>query len=395
MPIVNRIANFHRELTEWRRELHKHPETAFEEVWTSEYIAKRLKSFGIEVHTGLAETGVVGVIKGQGNSSRTIALRADMDALDLVEANTFEYKSMNPGKMHGCGHDGHSTMLLGAAKYLAETRNFDGTVYLIFQPAEENEGGGKRMVEEGLFEKFPADNVWGMHNWPGLPVGTIAARSGPMMAAYDMFEINVEGIGGHGAMPHLGVDPVLVASQIVVALQSIASRNVNPMESIVVSTTQIHGGDAYNVIPQTVSLAGTCRAFNPDVHKIIEPRMKQICENTARAFGATATLRYEKRYPPTINAEAETEIAIKVAAEVCGPDNVVLDPEPSMGSEDFAFMLQAKPGSYVWIGNGPAGSGEQLHNPGYDFNDEILPIGASYWSRLVEMEMPRIEPSDK
>jgi hippurate hydrolase len=389
MAIINRIGDFHRELTEWRRALHQHPETAYEEIWTSDFVAERLESFGIEVHRGLAGTGVVGVIKGQGDSPRKIGLRADMDALDLVEANDFEHKSQNPGKMHGCGHDGHTTMLLGAAKYLAETRKFDGTVYLIFQPAEENEGGGRRMVEEGLFEQFPAETIWGMHNWPGMAVGSIAARAGPMMAAYDMFEIEVTGVGGHGAMPHLGVDPVLVAAQIVVALQSIASRNVNPMDSVVVSTTQIHGGDAYNVIPQVVHLAGTCRAFNPKVHDLIEPRMRRICENVAEAFGATAELRYEKRYPPTVNSDAETETAAAVAADVCGIENVVRDPEPSMGAEDFSFMLQEKPGSYIWIGNGPAGPGEQLHNPGYDFNDEVLPIGASYWSRLVEMELPR------
>jgi len=389
MPIINRIADFHAEMTAWRRELHQHPETAFEEVWTSGFVAERLESFGIEVHRGLAKTGVVGVLKGQSDSGRKIALRADMDALDLTEANDFEHKSQNPGKMHGCGHDGHTTMLLGAAKYLAETRNFDGTVYFVFQPAEENEGGGRVMVEDGLFEKFPAETVWGMHNWPGMPVGSIAARPGPMMAAYDMFEIDVTGVGGHGAMPHLGVDPVLVASQIVVALQSIASRNVNPMDSVVVSVTQIHGGDAYNVIPQVVQLAGTCRAFNPKVHEKIEPRMRQICEGVAAGYGATAELRYERRYPPTINFDTETETAAAVAADVVGADNVVRDPEPCMGSEDFAFMLQEKPGSYIWIGNGPAGPGEQLHNPGYDFNDEVLPLGASYWSRLVEMELPR------
>ena len=389
MPIINRIADYHAEMTEWRRELHRHPETAFEEFWTSGFVAERLESFGIEVHRGLASTGIVGVLRGLGDGGRKIALRADMDALDLTEANDFDHKSQNQGKMHGCGHDGHTTMLLGAAKYLAETRNFDGTVYFIFQPAEENEGGGRVMVEEGLFEKFPAESVWGMHNWPGMPVGSFAARPGPMMAAYDMFEIDVTGVGGHGAMPHLGIDPVLVASQIVVSLQSIASRNINPMDSVVVSVTQIHGGDAYNIIPQEVKLAGTCRAFNPKVHDRIEPRMRQICESVAGAFGASAELRYERRYPPTINSKAETETAAAVAADVVSAENVVRDPQPCMGSEDFAFMLREKPGSYVWIGNGPAEANEQLHNPGYDFNDEILPLGASYWSRLVEMELPR------
>ena len=389
MPIINRIAEFHAELAEWRREMHKHPETAFQEHWTSAYVAGKLQSMGIEVHRGLAGTGVVGTLKGRDDNGRAIALRADIDALDIPEANDFAHRSEIAGKMHACGHDGHTTMLLGAAKYLAETRNFDGTVHFIFQPAEENEGGGRKMIEDGLFDLFPVESVWGMHNRPGMPVGQFAARSGPMMAAYDMFECTIKGSGGHGAMPHLSVDPVLVAAQVVTAWQSIASRSVNPMDSVVVSVTKIHGGDAYNVIPDKVELAGTCRAFIPEVHDQIEPRMRRIAEGVCAGFGATAELRYERRYPPLVNSERETEAAAAVLADVAGADKVDLTPQPVMGSEDFAFMLNAKPGSYVWIGNGPVQQGAHLHNPGYDFNDEAIPHGASYWARLVETQLQR------
>ncbi len=389
MPIINRIAEFHDDMTEWRRELHMHPETAFEEKWTSDFVAKKLEEFGIEVHRGLAGTGVVGTIRG-GSGDRSIALRADMDALDIQETTGLPYASQNPGKMHACGHDGHTTMLLGAAKYLAETKNFDGTVHVIFQPAEENEGGGRVMVEEGLFEKFPVESVWGMHNWPGMPVGVIAARSGPVMASYDMFELDVTGVGGHGAMPHLSVDPVLVSAHIVTALQSIASRNVNPMDAVVVSVTQIHGGDAYNVIPGMVKLAGTCRSFSPHVQDMIEPKIRKIAEGVAESFGATIELWYERRYPPTINADKETDRAAVVASTVVGDDKIIRDATPAMGAEDFAFMLREKPGSYIWLGAGPGGEGKMLHNAGYDFNDEVLPIGASYWSKLVESELPRV-----
>jgi len=388
MPINNRIAEFHEEMTAWRRELHRHPETAFEEYWTSDFIAEKLESFGIEVHRGLAGTGVVGTLKGKGDGG-AIGLRADIDALDITEQTGLDYASENPGKMHACGHDGHTAMLLGAAKYLAETRNFSGTVQFIFQPAEENEGGGKRMVEEGLFEKFPVDSVWGMHNWPGMPVGTVAVRAGAMMAAYDMFELDIKGVGGHGAMPHLGIDPILVSAQVVTALQSIASRNVDPMDAVVVSVTKIHGGDAYNVIPGMVQLAGTTRSFRPEVRDMIEPRMKQIIDGVCAGFGATAELRYEKRYPPTVNSEAETEMAAAVAERLVGGEKVVRDPTPSMGGEDFAFMLEEKPGCYIWMGIGGGGEGKMLHNAGYDFNDEALPWGASYWSQLVEDRLPR------
>ncbi|EKE75082.1 M20 aminoacylase family protein [Oceanibaculum indicum] len=384
MPIINRIADFQDEMTAWRHHIHTHPETAFEEHKTSAFVAEKLESFGIEVHRGLAGTGIVGKLTGGNGSGRAIGLRADMDALDVHEKNDFDHKSQHEGKMHACGHDGHTTMLLGAAKYLSETKNFDGTVYFIFQPAEENEGGGRVMVEDGLFEKFPVEQVYGMHNWPGLDVGKMAVRTGPMMASFDIFEITVKGKGAHGAMPHMGVDSVVTASQIVNALQTIASRNTHPLDAVVVSVTQIHGGDAYNVLPDEVVLRGTTRSFRPEVQDSIEPAMRRIVDGICQTMGATATVKYERRYPPTINTAAETEIAARVAAQVVGDGNVHDDLMPSMGSEDFAFMLQQKPGSYVWIGNGSTEGGCMLHNPHYDFNDGVLPIGASYWAKLVE-----------
>lgn len=384
MPIINRIADFQDEMTAWRHHIHSHPETAFEEHKTSAFVAEKLESFGIEVHRGLAGTGIVGKLAGGSGSGKAIGLRADMDALDVHEKNDFGHKSQHEGKMHACGHDGHTTMLLGAAKYLSETRNFDGTVYFIFQPAEENEGGGRVMVEDGLFEKFPVEQVYGMHNWPGLDVGKIAVRPGPMMASFDIFEITVKGKGAHGAMPHMGVDSVVTAAQIVNALQTIASRNTHPLDAVVVSVTQIHGGDAYNVLPDEVVLRGTTRSFKPEVQDSIEPAMRRIVDGICQTMGATATVKYERRYPPTINTAPETDLAARVAAQVVGEGNVHDDLMPSMGSEDFAFMLQRKPGSYVWIGNGPAEGGCMLHNPHYDFNDGVLPIGASYWAKLVE-----------
>ncbi|MCH2394108.1 M20 aminoacylase family protein [Oceanibaculum sp.] len=384
MPIINRIADFQDEMTAWRHHIHTHPETAFEEHKTSAFVAEKLESFGIEVHRGLAGTGIVGKLTGGNGSGRAIGLRADMDALDVHEKNDFDHKSQHEGKMHACGHDGHTTMLLGAAKYLSETKNFDGTVYFIFQPAEENEGGGRVMVEDGLFEKFPVEQVYGMHNWPGLDVGKMAVRTGPMMASFDIFEITVKGKGAHGAMPHMGVDSVVTASQIVNALQTIASRNTHPLDAVVVSVTQIHGGDAYNVLPDEVVLRGTTRSFRPEVQDSIEPAMRRIVDGICQTMGATATVKYERRYPPTINTAPETEIAARVAAQVVGDGNVHDDLMPSMGSEDFAFMLQQKPGSYVWIGNGSTEGGCMLHNPHYDFNDGVLPIGASYWAKLVE-----------
>ena len=384
MPIINRIADFHADMTAWRRDIHAHPETAFEEHRTSETVARKLEEFGIEVHRGLAGTGVVGTLRGAHPGSGRIALRADMDALHIHEKNGFAHASKHEGRMHACGHDGHTTMLLGAARYLAETRNFAGTVHFVFQPAEENEGGGRAMVEQGLFEQFPADAVFGMHNWPGLPSGQFAVRPGPMMASFDVFEITVTGRGAHAAMPHTGIDPVVAAAQVVTALQTIASRNVHPLESAVVSVTQIHGGDTWNVIPNEVVLRGTVRTFKPEVQDAIEPAMRRIAENVCAALGASAAMRYERRYPATINSDAETETAAGVLADLVGEANVRRDQLPSMGSEDFAFMLQAKPGTYIWIGNGPADGNAMLHNPKYDFNDEILPLGASYWASLVE-----------
>lgn len=382
MAVHDRIKNLHGEMTEWRRDLHAHPETAFEEHRTSAFVAEKLKGFGIEVHPGIGRTGLVGVLKGKREGAGTIGLRADMDALHIHELTNKPYASKTPGKMHACGHDGHTTMLLGAAKYLAETRDFAGTAYFIFQPAEENEGGGKAMVEDGLFEKFPMTSVYGMHNWPGAPTGEIGLKVGPMMAAYDTFEIIVSGHGAHAAMPHQGKDPVVVAAQIVTGLQSIVSRNVDPVEAGVVTVTQIHGGDTWNVIPAEVVLRGTVRTFKPEVQALIEEGIGRVARGIAQAHGATAEVRYKHGYPPTVNSEAETHHAEKVAAAVVGQGMVNPDVAPVMGSEDFAFMLEQRPGSYVWLG---AGEDEpNLHSPHFDFNDEILPIGASYWARLVE-----------
>jgi amidohydrolase len=388
MPIINRIAAFHDEMTAWRRDIHAHPETAFEEHRTADQVAKKLEAFGIDVHRGLAGTGVIGTLKS-GSGRRAIGLRADMDALHIHEKNGFDHASQNTGKMHACGHDGHTTMLLGAAKYLAETRNFDGTVHFIFQPAEENEGGGRVMVEQGLFDKFPVDAVYGMHNKPGMAVGRFGIRPGPMMAAYDRFEIAIKGKGTHGAMPHLGIDPVVVAANIVNALQSIASRATDPVEAVVVSVTQIHGGDTWNVIPDDVVIRGTTRAFKPEIHKSLEPSIRRIAEGVCAAFGAAMTLRYDYGYPPLVNDDAHTQTAAQIASEIVGGENVTRSVDPTMGAEDFAFMLQAKPGAYIFIGNGPGEGGCLLHSPRYDFNDEVLPLGASYWARLVERTLAK------
>ncbi len=390
MPVVNRIAEFHADMQAWRREIHANPETAFEEVQTAEFVAKRLGDFGIAVHRGLAGTGVVGTLKGRGANGKAIALRADMDALHVAEKNSFAHASRIKGKMHACGHDGHTTMLLGAARYLAETRNFSGTVHFVFQPAEENEGGGRVMVEQGLFKQFPVEAVYGLHNMPGVPVGKICVRAGPMMASCDNFEIVVQGRGSHAAFPHLGIDAIVVAAEIVGAIQTIAARATDPLESIVVSVTQIHGGDTWNVLPDQVVLRGTARAFKTEVQKAIKPAVERVAKGIAAAHGAAiADFRYLECYPPTVNTSDETDRAAEAASAVVGGDNVIRDPAPCMGSEDFAFMLQARPGSYVWLGNGPTEGGCLLHNPHYDFNDEILSLGASYWVQLVEQNLPR------
>ena len=388
MAVINRIAEFHDYMTAWRRDIHAHPETAFEEVRTADTVAALLEGFGMAVHRGLATTGVVGTLKA-GSGSRSIGLRADMDALHIHEKNSFDHRSVNDGKMHACGHDGHTTMLLGAARYLAETRNFDGTIHFIFQPAEENEGGGRVMVEEGLFEQFPCDAVYGMHNAPGIEVGRFAVREGPFLTAFDIFEITVTGVGTHAAMPDRGIDPMIPAAQIVTALQTIPSRRVSPLSSAVVSVTQIHGGDTWNVIPDQVVLRGTCRWFDMTVRDLLEPAMRQIADGIAAAHRCSASLRYERRYPATVNAPAETAFAAGVAEALVGPEHVDRNFEPDMGSEDFAFMLEQKPGCYILIGNGPEEGGCLLHNPHYDFNDAVLPLGASYWARLAEAALAR------
>ncbi len=373
--------------TEWRRDLHAHPEIAFEEHRTASFVADRLESFGVEVHCGLAKTGVVGQLKA-GTGNRAIALRADMDALPMEEHNGFGHRSQVPGMMHACGHDGHTTMLLGAAKYLAETKGFDGTVYFIFQPAEEGEGGGEVMVKEGLFEQFPVEAVFGLHNWPGMPAGQFGIAAGPMMAAFDTFDLKITGKGSHAAMPHQGVDSIVTAAQVVTALQTIASRNTDPLDAVVVSVTQIHGGDAYNIIPESVALKGTVRTFKDSVREGVEPAMRRIANGICEAAGATMELDYHWRYPSTVNHAEETELAAAAAAAVVGAENIDRHPVPSMGSEDFAYMLRERPGCYVWLGNGLGEGGCMLHNPGYDFNDEILPVGASYWATLVEQILP-------
>lgn len=388
MQVIPRLLELHSEMTTWRQTLHAHAQTAFEETFASELIAEKLNSWGIETHRGLAGTGVVGTIRGRaaaaGKTSPAIGLRADIDALDIAEQNDLPYRSVFPGKMHACGHDGHTAMLLGAAKYLSETRRFTGTVHVIFQPAEENEGGGRVMVEQGLFEQFPCDAVFGMHNWPGMDVGRFAVCSGPIMAAFDVFELVVRGQGCHAAMPHIGADPIVAAAQIVAALQTIASRNVNPLEQVVLSVTQIHGGETWNVIPDQVILRGTVRTFLPTIQTLVETNMRRIATNVASALGCFAELDYQHRYPATVNSPKETDIAATAAAKVVGEERVDRDVSPCMGSEDFSFMLQQRPGCYIWAGNGSSANGRVLHNARYDFNDQLLPVGASYWCELVE-----------
>jgi amidohydrolase len=384
------IDALHEQMIGWRRDIHMHPETAFEEVRTAKLVAEKLKAWGYQVTEGIAKTGVVGTLK-VGNSGRTIALRADMDALNVVETNDFGHASTIKGKMHACGHDGHTTMLLGAAQVLAETKNFDGTVHVIFQPAEEGLGGGRAMVQDGLFQRFPAETVWGMHNMPGYPSGHFAVRKGPMMAGSDRVDITVRGVGGHAAFPHKTVDPVVTAAAIVTALQSIASRTIDPLDQVVVSVTQIHAGDAYNVIPEEVVMCGSVRTFKPQVQAQVIEAIERIATNVAAAHGAMAEVKYTKGYPPTVNSDKETEIATEVARAVVGPEKVKTDITPMMGSEDFSFMLLEKPGCYIFLGNG---AGDErgacmCHNPGYDFNDEILPIGARYWQALVESQLPK------
>jgi len=383
MNTIKELEDLQEDMQTWRRDIHAHPEIAFEEHRTAQIVAEKLESFGIEVEIGIAGTGVVGTLK-KGTGNRSIGLRADLDALLINEANEFEHKSKNPGKMHACGHDGHTVMLLGAAKYLAEQGNFDGTVNFIFQPAEENEGGGKAMIDDGLFEKYPVESVYGMHNIPGMPVASFAIKPGPIMAAFDVFNVKIVGKGGHAAMPQTTIDPIIIGTKIIDAYQSIISRYIDPQEPAVLSVTQFHAGDAYNVIPNDIEIKGCTRCFSPKVQKQLEEQMHQITKSMCEAYGASYEFEYEHRYPATINSEEEAEIAGKVAQKVVGEDRVNLSPTAGMGSEDFAYMLQEKPGSYIWIGNGDGEGSCMVHNPGYDFNDEILPIGATYWVKMAE-----------
>jgi amidohydrolase len=395
MKLVEPILAFQQELQAIRRDLHAHPELSYEEERTSDVVAARLTEWGIPVVRGLGLTGVVGILKN-GSSARAIGLRADMDALPMQEVNTFEHASRHPGKMHACGHDGHTAMLLGAAHHLAKHRNFDGTVYLIFQPAEEGGGGAKRMMDDGLFRDYPMEAVYGMHNWPGQPVGKFGVRAGPMMGSSNEFHVTVKGKGAHAAQPHRGIDPIMVAVQIAQAWQTIISREKNPLETAVLSITQIHSGSATNVIPDEAVLVGTVRTFSTEVLDLIQTRMQEIATHTAAASNATIDFTFKRNYPPLVNHAKETAFAVEVMKAVAGPDGVDEQVEPTMGAEDFAFMLQEKPGCYVFLGNGDGdhrsgghGLGPcQLHNGSYDFNDALLPIGASYWVRLAEMSLP-------
>ena len=396
MKLIDSIVQSQTELQQIRRSIHAHPELSYEEQCTAEVVAQKLTEWDIPILRGMGITGVVGVIKA-GSSRRAVGLRADMDALPMQEINTFAHASVHDGKMHACGHDGHIAMLLGAAHYLSQHRNFDGTVYLIFQPAEEGGGGARRMMEDGLFEQCPMEAVFGMHNWPGAAVGTFGVTPGPMMASSNEFEVIVTGKGAHAAQPHKGIDPIMVAVQIAQGWQTIVSRNKNPLDAGVLSITQIHSGSATNVIPDQATLIGTVRTFTTEVLDLIEQRMRAVAEHTAAAFDAQVEFRFKRNYPPLINHAKETAFAVEVMQSIVGADNVEAKVEPTMGAEDFAFMLQQKPGCYVFIGNGEGehramghGLGPcNLHNPSYDFNDDLLPIGATYWVRLAEAYLAR------
>jgi hippurate hydrolase len=397
MQLIESILADAAAITAIRRDIHAHPELCFQEERTADVIARALTDWGIPIHRGLGKTGVVGIVKN-GTSSRAVGLRADIDALPMTEHNTFAHASTYPGRMHACGHDGHTAMLLAAARHLARHRNFDGTVYLVFQPAEEGGGGAREMMKDGLFEKFPMEAVFGAHNWPGLKVGQFALKSGPVMASSNEFRITIRGKGSHAALPHNGIDPVPVACQMVQAFQTIITRNRRPVDPGVISVTMIHAGEATNVVPDTCELQGTVRTFSHELIDLIEQRMRAIAEHTCAAFGAQCDFEFRRNYPPTINHPAETDFARRVLGQVVGPENVH-EYEPTMGSEDFSFFLQEKPGCYFVIGNGDGGHREgghglgpcMLHNPSYDFNDELIPLGATAWVRIAEewLKAPR------
>ncbi|HEU0230230.1 MAG TPA: M20 aminoacylase family protein [Burkholderiaceae bacterium] len=397
MKLVDSIVGWQADIAAIRRDIHAHPELAYEESRTADVIARQLQEWGIDAHRGLGITGVVGIVRGRSDNGRAVGLRADIDALPMRELNTFAHASTNEGKMHACGHDGHTAMLLGAARYLSEHRDFDGTVYLIFQPAEEGFSGAKKMMDDGLFDLFPMEAVFGMHNWPGMPVGTFGVRSGPMMGSSNTFEITIEGKGAHAAMPHLGFDPVMAAVQLAQSFQTIITRNLPPIEPAVISITQIHTGSADNVIPNSAEMRGTVRTFSDDILDVIEKRMGEITELTCQAFDCKASFAFHRKYPPTVNHPDETAFCADVLKDIVGEEHVDQTVKPSMGSEDFAFMLKAKPGCYIWIGNGQgnhrdAGHGMgpcMLHNGSYDFNDDLIPLGATYWVRLAQRWLAR------
>ena len=398
MKILDSVVTQAASIAAVRRDIHAHPELCFEEKRTADLVAQKLTEWGIPIHRGLGTTGVVGIVKN-GTSARAVGLRADMDALPIQEFNTFGHASKTPGKMHACGHDGHVAMLLAAAQHLAKNRNFDGTVYLIFQPAEEGGGGAREMIKDGLFERFPMEAVFGMHNWPGNEVGKFAVSAGPVMASTSEFKITIRGKGSHAALPHNGIDPVPIACQMVQAFQSIISRNKKPIDAGVISVTMIHGGEAVNVVPDSCELQGTVRTFTMEVLDLIEQRMKQVAEHVCAAHEAGCEFEFVRNYPPTINSAAEVEFARQVMASIVGEDNVEVQ-EPTMGGEDFAYMLQAKPGAYCFIANGDGSHREMghgagpcmLHNPSYDFNDELIPLGATYWVRLAEAWLAKGRP---
>ncbi|HTH74365.1 MAG TPA: M20 aminoacylase family protein [Trinickia sp.] len=391
MKLIPEVLAARDEIQSLRRSIHAHPELRYEEVRTADLVAQCLEKWGLRVHRGLGKTGVVGVLQ-RGSGKRSIGLRADMDALPIQELNSFEHRSQAAGKMHACGHDGHTAMLLGAARHLAMHGEFDGTIVFIFQPAEEGGAGARAMIEDGLFTQFPVDAVFGVHNWPGMPAGTFGVTEGPIMASSNEFRIDVKGVGAHAAMPHNGRDPVFAAMQIGNALQSIITRNKKPIDTAVLSITQIHAGDAVNVIPNDAWLAGTVRTFATETLDLIESKMAKIAEATALAFDCSATVTFNRNYPPTVNSPEETRFAVEVMREIVGADNVEAHTEPTMGAEDFAFMLQAKPGCYAFLGNGDGGHRDaghgagpcMLHNASYDFNDELLPVGTTYWVRLAQ-----------